>query len=133
MSPNLVFAAGVLVPQRILGHDYFKGLAALYPAETTLFARVSPLGSEGVNYFCYAGKSVESAELHPLHFYIKNLEGENDGVVSVASATWPERLSEEAWDADHISEIGYNLNRPDLISSFSHVDAIARIVKRATS
>src|SRR5580658_8847759 len=45
MGPNLVFASGVLVPQRIAGLDYFKGLAAHYPAETTLFAPVSLLGS----------------------------------------------------------------------------------------
>ena len=245
MSPNLVFATGVLVPQRILGHDYFRGLAAIYPAETTLFARVSALGSvemraaelaraiaakfpagevhvvahsmggldtrcllaqdmeglasggrvvslstistphhgsplanlvlgglyavelpfrsilaefpaltgqvvadlstegapgfkekdpvAGVKYFCYAGKTVESELLHPLHFYINAREGENDGVVSVASATWPEQLAEEPWEADHISEIGYNLNRPGLNSTFPHVEAVARIVKRATS
>lgn len=244
MSPNLVFATGVLVPQRILGHDYFRGLAAIYPAETTLFARVSPLGSvqmraaelaraiaakfpdggvhiiahsmggldsrcllaqdmeglasgrrvvslstistphhgsplanlvldgldvlelpfrhilaefpalttevvkdlttggqpgfkekdpvAGVRYFCYAGGAVESKLLHPLHFYIKAREGENDGIVSVASATWPEQLAEEPWGADHISEIGYNLNRPDLHSSFAHAEAVARIVQRAT-
>src|ERR1017187_2770711 len=45
MSPNLVLASGVLVPQRLAKLDYFKGLPALYPPETTLFAPVSPLGS----------------------------------------------------------------------------------------
>jgi len=28
MNPNLVFASGVLVPQKIAGLDYFNGLAA---------------------------------------------------------------------------------------------------------
>ena len=42
---NLVFASRVLMPQRIAGLDYFKDLAAHYPAETTLFAPVSVLGS----------------------------------------------------------------------------------------
>src|ERR1700719_4474458 len=42
---NLVFASGVLVPQKIAGLDYFKDLAAHYPADTTLFPPVSPLGS----------------------------------------------------------------------------------------
>src|SRR5580658_6447953 len=45
MNPNLVFASGVLVPQQIAGLDYFKGLAAIYPEETTLFPPVSVLGS----------------------------------------------------------------------------------------
>jgi len=37
MCPNIVFASGVLVPQRIAGLDYFKGLADHFPAATTLF------------------------------------------------------------------------------------------------
>src|SRR5271170_822661 len=45
MTPNLVFAGGFLVPQKIAGLDYFKGLPAHYPEETTLFPPVSVLGS----------------------------------------------------------------------------------------
>jgi triacylglycerol lipase len=45
MTPNLVFAGGVLVPQKIAGLDYFKGLPAVYPEQTTLFPPVSVLGS----------------------------------------------------------------------------------------
>jgi|HubBroStandDraft_1064217.scaffolds.fasta_scaffold02606_6 triacylglycerol lipase len=245
MGPNLVFASGVLVPQRIAGLDYFKGLAAHYPAETTLFAPVSPLGSvqlraqqlaiaiaakfpsgevhiiahsmggldarcllaknllglagkgrivslstistphhgspvadlllgepaglefpfrdllaqfaavnvhalldlattgapgfserdpvSGVRYFAYAGSGLGSTLLFPTHLYIRLREGNNDGMVSVTSATWPDKLAEDPWDADHVAETGYDLNRPDLTTSFPFLDAIARIVKRATS
>jgi triacylglycerol lipase len=45
MAANLVFASGVLVPQRIAGLDYFNGLSSQYPADTTLFPPVSVLGS----------------------------------------------------------------------------------------
>jgi len=40
---NLVFASGFLVPQTLLGQDYFRDLPQKYPNE--LFARVSVLGS----------------------------------------------------------------------------------------
>ena len=243
MNPNLVFASGFLVPQRIAGQDYFKGLKAIYPEATTLFAPVSPLGSvplraeelaksiaakfpagpihiiahsmggldarcllarnlhdltgrvaslstistphlgspvadlllgepiglefpfrdflaqftppnvhalldlattgapgftepdpvKGVRYFAYAGGGIGSALLFATHLYIKAREGENDGMVSVKSATWPDQLAEDPWNADHIAEIGYDLNRSDLTTQFPFVDAIARIVKRATS
>jgi triacylglycerol lipase len=245
MNPNLVFASGVLVPQKIAGLDYFKGLAANYPEETTLFPPVSVLGSvqsraqelaaaivakfktgevhivahsmggldarcllaqnlvglagggrvvslstigtphhgspvadlllghpmglsfpfsgfldqfagvnapalqdlttagapgftekdpvPGVRYFAYAGAGLGSALLYATHLYIKPLEGDNDGVVSVTSATWPDKLAEDPWDADHFAEIGYDLNRPDLTTPFPFLAAIVRIVKRATS
>jgi triacylglycerol lipase len=45
MAPNLVFASGVLIPQRIAGLDYFNGLRSQYPPATTLFPPVSVLGS----------------------------------------------------------------------------------------
>jgi len=245
MNPNLVFASGVLVPQQIAGLDYFKGLPALYPKETTLFPPVSVLGSvklraqelaaaidvkfktgevhiiahsmggldarcllaqnlqglagggrvvslstigtphhgspvadlvlghpmglsfpfsgfldqfarvnvhaiqdlttggapgfterdpvPGVRYFAYAGAGLGSALLYATHVYIKPLEGDNDGMVSVRSATWPGQLAEAPWDADHFAEVGYDLNRPDLTTPFPFRDAIARIVNRATS
>jgi triacylglycerol lipase len=244
MSPNLVFASGVLVPQKIGRFEYFKGLSAHYPAETTLFFPVSTLGTvqeraaelakaildkfptgdvhiiahsmggldsrcilaqdlqglasgkrivslstistphhgspladlllgplgalevpfkhflsqipsvlannalvdlstknapgfkdkdpvPGVRYFCYAGHGVGSAILYPLHAYITSREGDNDGVVSITSATWPDQLAEDVWEADHLAEIGYDLNRPDLTTPFPFVDTIARVVARA--
>lgn len=244
MSPNLVFASGVLIPQRVAGLDYFKGLAGYYPSQTTLFAPVSPLGSvqlraqelavaidekfpsgpihivahsmggldarcllaqnlrglanrnrvvslstmstphhgsrvanlllgdpiglsfpfqhfldqfvqlnahalvdltttgapgfrdndpvPGIKYFCYAGAGVGSALLFATHLYLKTTEGPNDGMVSVESATWPADLTEAPWEADHFAEIGYDLNRPDLATSFPYIDALQRIVNRAT-
>lgn len=245
MNPNLVFACGVLIPQKLAGLDYFKDLPKHYPAETTLFPPVSPLGSvelrarqlaasiaakfpsgdvhiiahsmggldarcmlaqnllgsaggprivslstistphhgspvadlllgkpaglefpfrdllaqfsalnahalldlsttgapgfkerdpvPGVRYFAYAGAGVGSVLLYPTHLLIKTREGENDGMVSVASATWPDKLAEPPWDADHFAEIGYDLNRLDLTTPFPLFAAIARIVERAVS
>jgi triacylglycerol lipase len=245
MNPNLVFASGVLVPQRLAGLDYFKDLTKHYPEETTLFPRVSPLGSvvlraqeladriakkfptghvhiiahsmggldarcmlaknlngladagrvvsististphhgspvadlllghpmglefpfrdflaqfasanahalldltttgapgfterdpvPGIRYFAYAGAGVGSALLFPTHLLIEASEGENDGMVSIQSATWPTNLAERWDNADHFAEIGYDLSRPDLTTPFDFQGAIARIVKRATS
>lgn len=245
MRPNLVFASGVLVPQKIGHLSYFNGLAAHYPAETTLFPPVSTLGTvqeratelakliaekfptgevhiiahsmggldsrcllaqdleglasggrvvslstistphhgspladlllgplealeapfrhllhdfpafvdknalvdlstsnapgfkgkesvEGVRYYCYAGHGATSEVLRPLYEYIKHKEGDNDGVVSIPSATWPDKLAEDVFEADHLAEIGYDLNRPDLTTQFPFVETIARIVSRAT-
>jgi len=246
VNPNLVFASGVLVPQKIVGLDYFKGLSKVYPETTTLFPQVSVLGSvvlraqeladrisekfptgevhiiahsmggldarcllarnlngladkgrvvslstistphrgspvadlllghpmglefpfqdflkqfasanahalldltttgapgfsekdpvPGVRYFAYAGAGLESALLFATHVVIQTSDGENDGMVSVNSATWPSTLAEKEWDqADHFAEIGYDLNRPDLTTTFDFKDAIVRIIARATS
>jgi triacylglycerol lipase len=246
MNPNLVFASGVLVPQKIVGLDYFKELPEIYPPQTTLFPPVSLLGSvalraqeladrilkkfpsgpihiiahsmggldarcllakninglanpgrvvslstistphhgspvadlllghpmglefpfqgflqqfasanvhalvdlattgapgftepdpmPGIRYFAYAGAGLGSALLFATHVLIRASEGDNDGMVSVRSATWPSGLAESSWsDADHIAETGYDLNRPDLTTPFDFQGAIARIVKRATS
>jgi hypothetical protein len=87
-----------------------------------------------VKYFTYAGSGLDSALLFPTHILIDNAEGPNDGMVSVQSATWPAGLTEGAWnDADHFAEVGYDLNRPDLTTTFDLRDAIARVVARATS
>nr|ACU30831.1 lipase/esterase [uncultured bacterium] len=243
--PNLVFASGVLMPQKIAGLAYFKDLADHYPPQTTLFAPVSSLGSAalraqqlasaiaakfpageihivahsmggldarcllarnlqglasagrvvslstistphhgspvadlllgepaglefpfnhfldqfasanahalvdlstkgapgfsekdpvpGIRYFAYAGKGLGSAQLFPTHVYVKTLQGDNDGLVSVQSATWPDRLAEPPWDTDHFGEMGYDLNRPDLTTPFPYLDAYARVVERATA
>jgi triacylglycerol esterase/lipase EstA (alpha/beta hydrolase family) len=245
MNPNLVFASGVLIPQKLTGLAYFKDLANVYPAATTLFPPVSVLGSvqlraqeladritnkfpagqihviahsmggldarcllaknlngladkgriislstistphrgspvadvilghpiglefpfsgflaqfinvnahalldlttavapgfaekdpvPSVTYFAYAGSGLGSALLFPTHVLIENSEGENDGMVSVQSATWPGNLTEPAWNgADHFAEIGYDLNWPDLATPFDFKGAIARVVTRAT-
>ena len=246
MNPNLVFASGVLVPQKLAGLAYFKDLAKHYPEKTTLFPEVSVLGSvalraqelanriaekfpagpvhiiahsmggldarcvlaknlngladagrvvslstistphhgspvadlllghplrlefpfqyflaqfasahigvlhdltttgapgftekdpvPGIRYFAYAGSGLRWPVLFPTHAWIRRSEGENDGMVSVKSATWPTVLAEESWDsADHFSEIGYDLFLPFLTAPFDFPGAIARVVKRATS
>ena len=40
---NLVFASGVLFPQRFLGRDYFRGARAAFPG--ACFPRVPAMGS----------------------------------------------------------------------------------------
>lgn len=87
-----------------------------------------------IRYFCYAGSGVESFILRPNHLYLESIastpeERANDGLVTVASASWMP-LAEPAWAADHISEVGYNLHSPTLASSFDHLGAIQRIVER---
>ena len=45
MKPNLMFASGVLLPQKLAGLTYFNGLVNYYPPATTFFPPVSVLGS----------------------------------------------------------------------------------------
>jgi triacylglycerol lipase len=85
----------------------------------------------GVRYFAYAGAGLGPALLYPTHVYVKTREGANDGLVSVTSATWPEKLAGPPWDADHFAETGYDLNRPGLTTPFPFLAAIAGIVQRA--
>jgi hypothetical protein len=75
-------------------------------------------------------RRLSSAILFATHVLIRASEGDNDGMVSVRSATWPSGLAENNWTD---AEIGYDLNRPDLTTPFDFQGAIARIVKRATS
>ena len=243
MAPNLVFASGVLVPQRIAGLDYFNGLRSQYPPDTTLFPPVSVLGSvelraqelaarikqkfpagevhiiahsiggldarclvaqnllglasrvvslstistphrgspvadlllgepaglefpfsnllaqfspvnvhamldlrtngapgfkdqdpvPGVRYFAYAGAGLGSPLLFSTQAYIQSREGVNDGMVSVNSATWPNKLAEPAWNTDHFGEIGYDLSVPGLRAPFPFLSTISKVVQTATS
>ena len=119
MNPNLIFARWSPAEDR--GPRLFQGSSrAKDPVP-------------GVRYFAYAGAGLGSKLLFPTHAYIKIREGDNDGMVSVTSATWPNALAELPWDADHFAEIGYDVNRPDLTTSFPYQAAIARVVQRATS
>jgi triacylglycerol lipase len=86
-----------------------------------------------VRYFAYAASGPVQKSLSLTHDFIKMREGDNDGLVSVTSATWPDHLSEAPWQADHFTETGYDLTRPDFTTTFPYVDAIARVVQRATS
>ena len=62
--------------------------------------------------------------LLPAHIFIKEKTGEeNDGLVSVSSATWGE--GPELWPADHADEIGHNLDR-GLLATPVHFDYLAK-------
>jgi triacylglycerol lipase len=88
----------------------------------------------GIRYFAYAGSGLVSALLFPTHALVGKREGDNDGLVSVRSATWPNALAEPPWtDADHFAETGWDLSRRDLTTQFDYRGAIARVVQRATS
>lgn len=68
----------------------------------------------GVKYFSFAGNGRPSAAatsvmLVPTHALISQSDNSgNDGLVSVASATWGHFV--ESWPADHADEIGHNLD-----------------------
>ncbi len=89
-----------------------------------------------VRYLSYFGCGNISLALWATYEFIKSRgrtddEKTNDGVVSLNSARWPIDLVEPPWPADHLAQIGYNLDALDLRSSFDHKRAIGRIVQRA--
>ena len=89
-----------------------------------------------VRYLSYFGCGHISLALLATYEFIKSRgrtddEKTNDGVVSLTSAKWPIDLVEPPWPADHLAQIGHNLDDLDLHSSFDHKTAIARIVQRA--
>ena len=62
----------------------------------------------GVRYFSVAGRyegDWRSPEWLLSHRVVTQEEGPNDGLVSVASATYGERI--EVWDGDHLSLVNY--------------------------
>ena len=92
----------------------------------------------GVRYFSYFGMGKISLVLKPTHAFIASRgqtddERTNDGVVSLASARWPNDLAEAIWPADHLAQIGHDLDTLDLRSTFDHKAAFDRIVQRATA
>jgi triacylglycerol lipase len=89
-----------------------------------------------VRYLSYFGFGHTSLALRPTVEVIKRHgqtedEKTNDGVVSLASARWGKDLAEPPWPADHLAQIGHNLDTLDLHSSFDHKSAFDRIVQRA--
>src|SRR5262245_57608250 len=86
--------------------------------------------------YCYAGNGIESTLLKATHVYIRRAgrtpdEQGNDGLVSVASASW-KPLAEAPWPADHLGEVGHNLTPPSFASEFPHLEAFGRVIARAT-
>lgn len=87
--------------------------------------------------YCYAGKGAESYPLRVTAAYIRRVgrsrdERDNDGLVSVASASW-KPLAEAPWPADHLAEIGHSLVPPDFASRFPHLEALRRVIGRAAA
>ena len=88
-----------------------------------------------VSYYCYAGIGMEAFFLKPSHFYIGLVgntadEKANDGLVSVASASWTP-LAEPPWNANHFGEVGYNISLAGNASTFDHIAAYRRVLARA--
>jgi triacylglycerol lipase len=61
----------------------------------------------GVRYFSVAGvyRGAYDPQWFLPHSIVHQLEGPNDGVVSVASATWGESL--DVWESDHLSLVNW--------------------------
>ena len=95
------------------------------------------LDCDRVTYFAYAGCGPHSAALRPGGWLIEHAgatadERQNDGLVSVASAQWPDNhLAEPPWPADHLAEVGYDLDHTRSRPRFDHLGAIVRVVERA--
>jgi triacylglycerol lipase len=86
---------------------------------------------------CYAGNDAESYPLRLTAAYLRRVgrtreERENDGLVSVASASW-KSLAEAPWATDHLGEVGHSLTPPAFASRFAHLEALRRVVARATA
>jgi triacylglycerol lipase len=87
--------------------------------------------------YCYAGKRADAYPLRVTAAYIRKVgqspdERDNDGLVSVASASW-KPLAEAPWPADHLAEVGHSLVPPDFASPFPHLEALRRVIGRATA
>jgi triacylglycerol lipase len=125
--------------QKFLNHFPAVGSGALDDLSTKAAV---PFNQEikdgpGVTHRSYFGFGDTSLALLPTVKFIESRgrteeEKTNDGVVSLASAKWPVDLVEQPWTADHLAQIGHNLDSLDLISRFDHKTAIARVVRRAT-
>ncbi len=91
----------------------------------------------GVRYFSYAGTGLYNFFLKPTHAYLQYLgrtpdEVQNDGMVTLASARH-NGLTEPPWAADHVSEIGWQIDRPGFKGDFDYFTAIDRIIQRLNS
>lgn len=91
----------------------------------------------GIPCFCYAGNRTEAYLLRVAGAYIRDVgqtpaERENDGLVSVASASW-KPLAEAPWPADHLGEVGHSLTPPRFASRFPHLEALRRVIERASA
>jgi hypothetical protein len=86
--------------------------------------------------YCYAGQGADAYLLRVTAAYIRHVgrardERDNDGLVSVASASW-KTLAEAPWPADHLGQVGHSLSPPHFASRFAHLEALRRVIARAT-
>ena len=91
----------------------------------------------GIPCHCYAANRASSYPLRAMSAYIRRAgttraEQENDGLVSVASASWP-ALAEPPWRTDHLGAVGHSLVPPSFASDFPHIEAFRRVVDRAAA
>ena len=93
----------------------------------------------GITYFAYAGRGPLSYAMRAGGWLVEKAgltedERQNDGLVAVASARWPgTQLAEPPWPADHLAEVGYDLDRPGSKPQFDYLSAMKRVVERALS
>jgi triacylglycerol lipase len=114
----------------------FGALGDLTSGFAEQFNQVSPQ-LDHIRYFPYAGSGSGSFILLPLHTYIESRgkteeEKANDGLVSVASATWPGDLVEPPWPTDHLGEVGHTLNLGEPLN-FDYLAAFDRVIQRAVA
>jgi hypothetical protein len=112
-------------------------LSDLTTASATQFNRDVP-ATPGVSYYPYGANGYGSTVLLSTHLLIRLLgtsqqEQDNDGVVSVASASWPGALVEPHWPTDHFGEIGYDLDTAGFTTPFPYLAAFDRVVARAVA
>lgn len=108
----------------------YQGFLDLTVAQCTEFNRLTP-DAPGVRYFSVAGDS-------PLHWLMPEWqiparilvrsEGPNDGIVSIASATWGEDCT--VWDGDHLNLINWNHSLTHLLRQKDRLADYARLIRR---
>ena len=139
-------APGMLDLRRVVYGALSRALAAAFGLHTEALGHLTTAYARQFNEshpdigdipcYCYAGKGAEAYPLRATSAYIRNAgrireERENDGLVSVASASW-RPLAEPPWSADHLGEVGHSLTPPSFAAAFPHLEALRRIVGRAT-
>jgi len=117
---------------RVLGWDA-GAFADLTTVSAKKFNAENP-DRQSTHYFAYAGMGVDSFVLKPSHALLSAIartpeEVQNDGTVTIASAMRT-GLVEAPWRADHLAQVGHDLDRPGFVAEFDHFAAIDRIVLR---
>lgn len=90
--------------RRGIDHGAFRDLTR----ESCRAMNIATPDAPGVRYFSIGGRKERRKMLYALRFghdAIFPVEGENDGLVSIASARWGESL--DVWDCDHVNQVGW--------------------------